>query len=213
MKNLLSMLNKLQHFYFNKYLVSPFSKEKYYLSYCLDHKALWYRVPKVGTRTIDEHLKEGSTSGGYIYSSRVGYLPSMYKNFLKFAFVRDPQDRLVSAWKNKVAEANYFNFEADEYQKMQKFDEFVVWLSTQDINQTDEHLLPQYKLVDYKNLDFLGRFESFSDDFSVLAKKIGLPIDQVHHKNSSKKANIEISPATKSLIEEIYRNDFEIFNY
>jgi Sulfotransferase family len=207
------MLGNLKHFYFNKYIVSPFRKDRYYLSYCLDYRALWFRVPKVATRTIDHHFKEHSSKQGYLYSSRVGYLPAYYRDYLKFAFVRNPLDRLVSAWKNKVLEANYFQFDEATHQQLQSFEAFVAWLVKQPIEQMDEHILPQYMLVDTDNLDFLGRFESFSEDFTTLAGKVGLPVDEIQHKNPSVKTELSISPSAKAQVESIYEKDYVLFNY
>lgn len=207
------MINQVRHFYFNKYLVTPFSHKRYYLSYCLDYKALWYRVPKVATRTIDYHFKEHSSDHGYIYSSRVGYRPSAYRDYLKFAFVRNPLDRVVSAWKNKVVEANYFNFESQAYLEMQEFSNFINWLETQNLEKADEHLLPQHLLIDVEHLDYLGRFESFDEDFGKLAEKIGLPIEVIERKNPSKKMTIEIEPSTRMKVEQLYQKDYKLFNY
>jgi sulfotransferase famil protein len=207
------MLNKLRHFYFNKYFISHFSKDLYYLSYSFDFKALWFRVPKVATRTINQHFIDNSTKHGYIYSSKVGYIPSMYKNYYKFAFVRNPLDRFISAWKNKVIEENYFNFDMIEYSKMKNFDEFVQWVSKQDILKADPHLLPQYKLIDLENLDYLGKFETFKEDFAKVTKEMGLPIDEIYHKNLSSKVKLDFSTISIKLVKEIYSKDYELFNY
>src|SRR5690606_774943 len=119
------MINKIRHFYFNKYLVKPFSKNRYYLSYDFKHKALWFRVYKVGTRTIDHQLKTGGDKRDYIYSSAVSYLPSMYKDYFKFAFVRNPIDRFLSGWKDKVINKNYFKFDTNQHEKMKDINNYI----------------------------------------------------------------------------------------
>ncbi len=203
---------KFKHFYLNKYVVRPFSKKKYYISYCYHHKALWFRVYKVATRTINHHLKEESPKGSYIYSSAVGYIPAMFKDYFKFAFVRDPKDRLFSAWKQKVVEQNYFNFSPEQHQSMQEFSNFVQWVSLLPITTCDEHLRAQTSLIDLNNLDFLGRFENFSNDFQYVAKKIGLSQYKPTHLNKSKvpKNTYEINPETEKLIKKIYEKDYRI---
>jgi hypothetical protein len=127
--------------------------------------------------------------------------------------VRDPLDRVVSAWKNKVVEANYFNFDSHNYREMQEFENFISWLEKQDLTKTDEHLLPQYLLIDVENLDFLGRFESFDKDFSDLAKKLGLPVQAIERKNPSKKMDISIDIPTRKKVEQLYLKDYQLFNY
>jgi len=207
------MLNKIRHFYFNKYLVSPFCRKKYYLSYSFRFKALWFRVPKVGSRTIHQHFLDHSLPQEYIYSSRVGYLREMYRSYFKFAFVRHPVDRLMSTWRNKVLEANYFQFDPDEYLNMQSIEEFISWLAAKNIHEVDEHLLPQTDLIDLSNLDFMGRFENFDNDLIHVAGAIGLPLEHVYHKNPSTRTKIKVTRDLQVKIQEIYRQDFNDLNY
>ena len=155
-------MNKLKHFYFNKYIVSQFSEKKYFLSYNFKYKALWFRTYKVASRTINEHMKE-SSPGDYIYSSEVGYIPRIYKNFFKFAFVRHPVDKFISAWKDKVLNQNYFQFDTDIYEKMKNLDHFIDWVETLNINNCDEHLRAQNAIIDLENVNFIGYFENFDD--------------------------------------------------
>lgn len=103
-------LEKIKHFYINKYLIKPFSKNTYCLCYNYEYNLLWFRVAKAASRTINKHLFEKSPTEKYIYSSEVGYIPATFNNFTKFAFVRNPVERFLSSWQNKVIDQNYFNF-------------------------------------------------------------------------------------------------------
>lgn len=203
---------KFRHFYLNKYLIKPFSKNRYFLSYDYAHKALWFRVYKAATRSIDHHLKSESAEGQYIYSSEVGYCPSMFKNYFKFAFVRNPETRFISGWKDKVLNQNYFHFGPEEHEEMKHLDAFIQWVKTLDVRTCDEHLRAQYALIDLNHIDFLGRFESFNRDFEYVAGKIGLKTYKPVHLNQTQKdSGIEISEAQKRALFEIYRKDFEFF--
>ncbi len=204
-------LNKIKHFYFNKYVVTPLSKRTYYLCYNFSYRALWFRVAKVGSRTIDQHFRDHSPQGSYIYSSEVGYLPTMYRDFLKFAFVRHPADRLKSAWKNKVLEANYFHFPPVEYEKMKELAYFVGWVEKLDVSQCDEHLRLQSSLIDLNHVDFIGRFENFAEDFTYLAHRIGMPVKEIHHKNKSHNFTLDMDPVLYHRIKDIYQKDFNLF--
>lgn len=202
---------KFKHFYFNKYLVSPFSTDKYFISYDYAHKALWFRVYKAATRSIDHHLKSGSVKGEYIYSSEVAYRPAMFRDYFKFAFVRNPETRFVSGWKDKVLNQNYFGFDSDEHERMKNLDYFIQWVKTLDIRHCDEHLREQCSLIDLNHIDFLGRFESFDRDFEYVAQQIGLKEYQPVHLNKTKKdSSIVLSDEQKNAIFNIYKKDFEI---
>lgn len=205
------MINRIKHFYLNKYIVSPFSRRKYFISYCFKQKAIWFRNYKVATRTIDKHLKENSGPGEYIYSSSVGYLPAYYNDYFKFAFVRHPVDRFISAWKDKVLNQNYFKFDKEKHKKMMTIRNFIEWVKEQNIEKCDEHIRAQYALIDINNVDFIGRFETFEKDFAYLADKLGFPIDKSVKLNKSGEVDVEIDEQDKKSIKEIYKKDFFIF--
>ena len=206
------IIRKIQHFYFNKYIVKPFSRRRYFLSYSFKYKALWFRVYKVSTRTIDAHLKEAS-GRNYIYSSSVGYIPSLYRNYFKFAFVRDPVDRFLSAWRDKVVNRNYFNFDEEIHERMKNLPDFIDWVRTLNIEKCDEHLRAQYALIDLNNIDFIGRFENFENDFRSVADKINLPLKEIYHLNKTEddEAIKDISLKVEKDIISLYRKDCQIF--
>ncbi len=204
--------NKIKNFYINKYIISLIKGKKYYLCYNFRYKTLWFRVAKVASRTINQHFLDNSSKNDYIYSSPVNYLPNMYNDFFKFAFVRNPLDRLVSAWYDKVIRQNYFRFPSSEYHKMKKLENFIIWLEKLDIENCDEHIRAQYSLIDINNIDFIGRFENFDKDFKYVAEKINMPLSKIHHKNKKKYINIKDIPYKLKLrINNIYRKDFNIF--
>ena len=129
---------KLRHFYINKYILSNFYKKKYHITYDYKHKAIWFRTYKVASRTIDNMLKKDCYDGQYIYGSAMSYSPAMFKSFFKFAFVRNPETRFISAWKDKVLNYNYFNFTESRHEEMKNLDAFIGWVKTLDINNCDE---------------------------------------------------------------------------
>lgn len=206
-----TFIDKINHFYFNKYIVSRFTKRKYFLSYQFKHKILWFRVYKVATRTINHHLEDNAGKGEYIYSSCVGYLPSRYKGFFKFAFVRDPVDKFVSAWKDKVLNQNYFRFDPETHETMKDITAFIGWVKGLDLEKCDEHLRAQYALIDLNNLDFLGRFENFENDLQYIVDHTGIKIVNMERLNISGAENVVIGEREKAEIVRIYFKDCSIF--
>lgn len=204
-------LYKFKHFYKNKYLISPFAKQRYGLCYNYKYRCLWFRTPKVGSRTINEHFLENTPADQYIYSSAVAYCREDFKDWFKFGFVREPVDRLVSCWKDKVVNQNFFKFSSSEHEKMKVFENFLSWVETLDIDGAEEHLRSQHMLIDHENIDFLGRLENFDNDLKTLAEKIGMPVKEVHQKNTSGKKPVELTEDTVYRIKKIYRRDYELF--
>jgi hypothetical protein len=207
----MAFIDKLSNFYVNKYLVSPFSTRKYFISYDFEHKALWFRVYKVASRTIDHHLRSSCQKGNYIYSSQVGYTPGRYSDYFKFAFVRNPVDRFISAWKNKVIDQNYFHFDEQEHTKMKTLENFVEWVSHFDISDCDEHLLQQSSLIDINHVDFIGRHERFDQDFEYVCSKIGIKYEKDVHINKSSNKKIDLPEEVRKKIIRIYQKDISIF--
>ena len=140
----------------------------------------------------------------------------LFKNYFKFAFVRNPWDRLVSelAWRGagKSVDTTRLYFE----KKLSKVEE--EWGSKKGLSRI--HVMPQINFIIDKRtrekiVDFVGRFESLQKDWDVLLSKIGTEKIILPHRMKS----IHIpyweyyTPRTKDLVYEIYRKDIEYFNY
>ncbi|PLW94461.1 MAG: hypothetical protein C0592_02705 [Marinilabiliales bacterium] len=202
---------KLKHFYFNKYFLSIFKRKKYFLSYDYKHKALWYRTYKVASRTIDKKLREDAKKGQYIYGSLMAYSPRMFRKYFKFAFVRHPEARFISVWKDKILRQNYFVFPESKWEDMKELDNFLSWVETLNINKCDEHLRAQNALIDLNHVDFVGRLENLNRDFEYLASKIGVSSTELEHLNKTPEKELELTTEQKQRIFNIYRKDFEVF--
>jgi len=181
------------------------------LCYDYKHKAIWFRVPKVASRTINDALQKGSAKNDYIYASKMGYHAALTNGYFKFAFVRHPEERLLSAWRDKVLRKNHFHFENSVHEKMKEIGNFVDWLATLDINDCDVHIKSQHSQIDLNHIDFLGRMETFDQDFNYLVDRLGLSVEKAEHLNPTKKEKVELNKEVKQKIYRIYRRDFELF--
>ena len=202
---------KIRHFYLNKYIISLFGSKKYFLSYDYKHKAIWFRNPKVASRTIDDKLRSECTNFEYVYSSAVNYCPAMFRSYFKFSFVRNPESRLISAWKDKVLKQNAYQFSPVDHERMKNLDNFLTWVENFDIDTCEEHLRSQNTLIDLKNIDFLGRFESFTEDFNFVLEKLNIESRNINTINKGIRSDIEITESQRMRIHKIYEKDFQLF--
>ena len=146
----------------------------------------------------------------------VHYPINLYRDYFKFAFVRNPWDRLVSAWLNKVVDCNYFGFNESDLEKMGSFGNFVDYVSTLDIENCDLHLRLQCRLIDINHIDYLGRYESFSLDLTKVFEVLGIDQKDFVRRNASQKRKSYQEYYNERLIEkvsQIYRKDIQVFGY
>jgi len=192
------------------------SSQVYNLTISEPHKFVWFRVAKVGTRTLFEQLDANHAQLTARHPMGVYYSRRMYDDYFKFAFVRDPWARLVSCWRNKVIDNNYFDLSSQQHDACQSFGTFVEWVATLNLELCDHHIRLQSNLIDLNNLDFLGRFENFDDDALVVFNRLGMTYSPRQIANKSSGDRHFSSYYTKSIVErvgELFEKDIRTFGY
>jgi hypothetical protein len=172
---------------------------------------VWYRVAKAGTRTILGHLEQHADLA--VREAYFRHLPvGAYRDHFRFAFVRNPWDRLVSCWANKAVEQNYF---ALDEETRNSFPAFVRWAAASvDLDTGDIHLRRQSRLIDLERIDFVGRFETFDADLAVVCNRLELP-PVARHENRSQHRSFSsyYDEATAALVGQLYERDIRLFGY
>jgi hypothetical protein len=64
-------------------------------------------------------------------------------------------------------------------------------------------------------MDFVGRYENLAEDFGRLTNELGVPPHSMGHQNRSKRKSSSqyYCRETKAIIEALYAEDFEYFDY
>lgn len=182
---------------------------RYNITASHEKKFIWFRVAKVGTRTILSILQKNVPLSINDYS--VPYNSKEYEGYFKFAFVRNPWSRVVSCYCNKVLTKCHPAFE-ECYDK--DFTYFVDYIDRLNIFNCDPHLKLQTKLFPIKELDFIGRFESFAEDLTYVLNMLNIYVP-LEHKNISKHDHYShyYTERTKNIIARKYKADIIAFNY
>lgn len=190
-----------------------------------EQKCIFVHITKCAGVSISMSLF-GNQGGGHlrIPHYQLIFSQSEFDRYYKFTFVRNPWDRLVSAFlflkkggTNKAdrqwAQANLSQFE--------DFDSFVTgWVNRRNINRW-KHFVPQYKFVcqpgsQTPNVDFIGYFEYLHEDFAQIQRKLDRHTS-LEHLNKTEGANRDYrdyyTEATRKLVAEVYREDVNLFGY
>lgn len=188
----------------------------YNLSISHRYQFLWFRVAKVGTRSILRQFEDHDVPLDVQHAMWIHYPTTLFKDYFKFAFVRHPWGRLLSCWRNKVHETNHFGFDPTTHRQMQELGNFVDWVQRQDLRDCDHHICLQSRLIDLTQVDFLGRLESFEADFMRICETLGIRCSGVRIENETKKApehDQRLQREFGDRICRIYERDCQIFGY
>lgn len=190
----------------------------YNLTVSHSHRFVWFRVAKVATRTIRHHCETHGVSMDADHTMRVRYPLASFADYFTFAFVRDPLERFVSAWRDKVVDHNYYDFDAATHVRMQTVEEFARWTAAHDLSAvpgTDQHLTLQTRMIDLNRVDFVGRLETFDRDFAEVCERIGAPAVPTAPKNQTTASDSprQHSAELRELVAAMYRRDYQLLGY
>ena len=191
------------------------SIRQYNLAVCHQHQFIWFRVAKVGVRTVKHYFSQ-TLPNQISYVRNVHYPPQQYQGYFKFGFVRNPWDRLVSCWRDKIIRTNYFRLADSELEQMQDFRAFVKFVETFDLQNCDPHLRLQSALMDLNMVNFVGRMERFDEDFRIVLQQLNLPDREIERKNVSqhrKPYPYYYDTELRERVRKMYRKDIQLFGY
>jgi len=184
------------------------------------YRCIFIHIPKTAGSSIAESLF-GVASRHVPYTEFLRANPKKFQRYFKFAFVRNPWDRLVSTffflqrgglneldrtWSQRNL-AEFDGFE-DFVRRGLPRREILSWV----------HFRPQanYIMSPTGNLmvDYVGRFETLEEDFNVVASRLGVKVD-LRRTNSSTHAPFETvySQETATIVGKIYESDATTFGY
>jgi hypothetical protein len=148
-----------------------------------------------------------------------------FNSYFKFAFVRNPWERMVSYYEFMCkqvhkTDSQKYDFVARNYThyKQKCSLGFTKFIHEESVNQkTNFFGYDQYYRDEHgKNLlNFIGKVENLQEDFSIICNKIGIPQQQLPHKNPTKHKHYTeyYNEETKQIVAEKFAKDIEYFNY
>ena len=200
-----------------------------------EHKFLFFAVNKTGTTSAEKYLQNYGTVRLPKHSTAQEYknfvdrkdgfsLDEDFASYFKFAFVRNPWDRLVSLYKYRMRPK--YRDPNDRYHAFSTYGiEFEDWVLDpesslyQIMNAGRTPAFPQSRRLSDADgaalVDFVGKFECLSAHFKQACQHIGLPVKRLSRVNVSQgKPYMDYyNEQTRAKVEEVFKEDVKRFGY
>lgn len=157
---------------------------------------VFIHIPKTGGQSI----RYGVWGGARPSEPAFGFVPDQWMHLFKFAFVRHPLDRFVSAWKMFTDGSTDFQCPSGkesrklEVREQLSVDDFAAIVFDESIpydqrpktfeERVRQHTIPQtHEFNCLRFADFIGRFEAIDRDFGVVRERLRIttPLPKLNH--------------------------------
>jgi hypothetical protein len=187
------------------------------------YQCIFVHIPKTAGVSVAKALF-GNLGGGHIpirILQRVFGAETLARYF-KFTFVRNPFDRLLSAFtflKTGGMDLDDRIFAEKEIQQFDTFRDFVKGWVTEENVERNLHFIPQ---VDWLRLngtnvavDFVGRYENLNEDFNRVCRHLKIP-SHLSRANASKRSRDYrqyYDETSVRIVQRVYHQDLGLLNY
>jgi hypothetical protein len=186
------------------------------------YQCIFVHVPKTGGCSVSNSLF-GCGTGGHrtVTEYKQIFGETTFNSYFKFAFVRNPWDRVVSIYFffKKGGPIAFQRWAQTQLGENCNFESFVRGCFMREDTYAHKFLLPQHKFLCDKTgtlmVDFLGRFENFEEDFKRVRERLGGLGSELKHINASKRGHYKdyYTDETRAIIAQAYRTDIALFGY
>lgn len=185
------------------------------------HQAIFIHLPKTAGTSVSRQLGLPSSRHVSAETYRVTN-PDKFGTYFKFAFVRNPFDRLFSSY--AFLRQGGMNHDDARFagQKVVPFDNFEHFLTEGFARDVETrawvHFRPQKDFVcdpSGRNLmDYTGRFERIAEDYAAIASRLGKP-ENLPISNKSDRGDYRdvYSPTMLKIARRYFAEDLTIFGY
>ncbi|WP_461518302.1 sulfotransferase family 2 domain-containing protein [Porticoccus sp.] len=186
--------------------------------------AVYVHVPKVAGKSICKLFFNGENLGHmpYIWYEKIA--PATCASSFTFSFVRNPWDRVVSAY-HYLLSGGALKRDGDiskELSQYKNFDDFVLFWLRKDKLDKHVHFVPQYEfLINDKgtiDLDFVGQYERMDQDIKEICGRLNLHEGkhlELQKVNASQRESYQkyYSEGSMEIVADLYRTDIKMFGY
>ena len=189
----------------------------------LEPRCVFLHVPKTGGASIRRGFFKNQYEGPV-----QGEVPEDWQELFKFGFVRNPFDRLISAWKmfSSGMDDTVWEHPGEDCTgiTLREFMEIVLDDSipydgrrSTTSRKIRHHAMPQtHPFYCLDQADFIGRFEQLAEDFQIVLKRLGVADQPLPHLNRGKRSTATMDcfdTETWQMAVDFYAQDFLEFGY
>lgn len=189
-------------------------------------KIIFIQIPKNASTSIFERLSNNTdliNQGNHttFFDDMQNQDSELFESYFSFAVVRNPYDRFISAYEFASMDESFDKLNFNEFVKKCENNGYNFYLNE------PIYFTPQFKFITIKNIilvDEYIKFENLNEEWPKLVKKIN-----TLHNFTPIKSNLNVINATpykmnknwedyyteetKEIIYNLYKKDFELFNY
>ncbi len=189
-------------------------------------QSIFIHIPKASGVSVAKSLY-GNMAGGHMAMREyeLAFGPRFLREAFVFTFVRNPWDRLHSAYrflaKGGMNRADA-QWAAANAPYLQSFEGFVTDGLQVPTIADSIHVVPQTRFLHspvygYDAIDFIGRFERIQEDFKIVCDAMGKAGAALSHENRTAggKADYrrDYTDAMRTAVELFYREDIKVLDY
>lgn len=190
-----------------------------------EYECIFFHVPKTGGLTVRKILYKGDNlrGGHYTPAELRELMPDKYDSYFKFGLVRNPYDKLVSAYEYKRTETgNHHESKQTAKFMRENFEDFEDYVFNYDFeNPPHDVARKQHEFLCLDGelqTDYLGRFENYRESLKEAFDLIGFEFDFdfLPHVNKTRSRDRKRNYYNDKIAEKvygIYQRDFQMFDY
>lgn len=192
----------------------------------IERRCIFVHIPKCAGLGVTDALFDGVHPGAHytIAQYKMMFSKEEFDSFYKFTFVRNPWDRVVSAYHYLKDGGRVKNDRAMRDRIIApyaSFRDFVLGFLTEENIAGATHFRHQHEFVCMSatrppEVDFIGRFETLADDFETVRTRLGVTRELAStNRGRSRPTRYRDSydDETAARVAAVYRRDIELFGY